>query len=106
MTNCNEKILDKEVIEEFIKKLAGELKMQIILGPEVVDGVEENPGITAFTIVDFSHISIHTFANDMETFIDIFSCKPYQVDKVIKMCKEYFATDNSEYRQKEVWWGE
>jgi len=105
MTNCNDKILDKEIIKDFIIKMAQELKMTLLHGPVVLEGVPENPGITGFAIVDFSHISIHSFTNN-EVFIDIFSCKTYDKSKVVQMCKDNFANDNSEFREKEVWWGE
>ncbi len=51
-------------------------------GPVVLEGVPENPGITGFAIIDFSHISVHTFTAEHEVCVDIFSCKPYDYEKV------------------------
>jgi len=34
--------------------------MKILFGPKVINGVDENHGLTAFCVIDFSHISIHT----------------------------------------------
>lgn len=102
---CTDTILSKTLIKKFILEATSICGMTILKGPIAINGVSENPGITAFAIIDFSHISIHTFSKDMSALIDIFSCKPYARKKIVELSKKYFATDASRIREKEVWWG-
>lgn len=94
---------DKQKIEEVLTKLPSLIGMKILDGPHVVEGVPENPGITGFVIIDFSHISVHTFTNSGEALIDIFSCKPYsqQVAKTFVVC----AFRPTELSEDVVSWG-
>lgn len=105
MNHCNGNIGDPKIVREFIEKLAEAVDMSILEGPIIAKGIEQNPGLSALAIIDFSHVSIHTFTKHSEVLIDVFSCKEYDRDKVLHVCKEYFQTLRSEIRQKEVWWG-
>ncbi|MBI4028747.1 MAG: S-adenosylmethionine decarboxylase [Candidatus Blackburnbacteria bacterium] len=81
--NCdNTLISDKNKIEQVIRDIAQLCGMKLLYGPIVIEGVEENPGVTGFAVIDFSHISMHTFTKDREICIDIFSCKPFDVEEV------------------------
>ena len=75
-------ISDKARIEQIIRKTASFCGMTIMHGPVVLEGVPENPGVTGFAIIDFSHISVHTFTKEHEVCVDIFSCKPFDYEKV------------------------
>jgi len=73
--------------EEFVLKLLLEIPkltgMKILSGPNLVRDYDKgHEGLTGFVIIDFSHISIHTFVDTKEIFIDIFSCKPFDYNKV------------------------
>lgn len=105
ISQCNESIGDPKKVREFVEKLAKAVNMSILEGPIVAQGIEQNPGLSVLAIIDFSHISIHTFTKHSEALIDVFSCKEYDRDKVLHVCKEYFQTSKSKIRQKEVWWG-
>jgi S-adenosylmethionine decarboxylase len=106
LDNCNEKINDKEFMRKFVQELATTVEMNILEGPIVAEGFDYNPGLSALAIVDFSHISIHTFSKYNEALIDIFSCKAYDREKVVKLCLDTFATAETKTREKEVCWGE
>ncbi len=79
-----ELLSDKNLIEKVTRGLVEICKMKILYGPVVIQGVEENPGLTCFTIIDFSHISIHTFTDSLEICVDVFSCKDYDFDSARK----------------------
>lgn len=81
---------DPKLIEDTARKLVGLCDMKILHGPVVIQGVPENPGITCFTIIDFSHISIHTFTATKEICVDVFSCKKYDYEKVKKFVCDTF----------------
>jgi len=73
---------DKKLVISLLKDTAEICKMRIICGPHAVQGMDYNPGISGFCIIDFSHISIHTFSNPGEVCVDIFSCKPFDPEEV------------------------
>lgn len=86
---CNkEKLQEIPFIEETVKDIARILKMNILKGPVTVVGVPQNPGITSFAIIDFSHISIHTFTNSDEFYLDIFSCKRFDPSELVGYIKD------------------
>lgn len=59
--------------------------------------VPEDEGITGIVIIAESHISIHTFPLKKYVFIDVFSCKQFDTDKV----SEYFINvfETKKYNQ-------
>jgi len=105
LKSCNEKINAKEALREFLENLAKIIDMSILEGPIIAEGLPENPGLTALMIVDFSHVSIHTFSNYNEALIDIFSCKEYNKTLASNYCLEFFGVSKENSRIKEVWWG-
>jgi S-adenosylmethionine decarboxylase len=81
---------DEKLIKNLLPQLAKLCEMKIIGGPLVVSGVPSNPGISGFCIIDYSHISIHTFSKHQEICVDIFSCKPYDPKKIyVYLCKTF-----------------
>jgi S-adenosylmethionine decarboxylase len=91
-----QKLNRKEFIVNLITDLARLIKMNILFGPKVIKGTKENPGLTAFCIIDFSHISIHTFKRTNEFYLDIFSCKPFNKNKVIRYIKKVLKVKNNQ----------
>jgi S-adenosylmethionine decarboxylase len=72
----------KKLVDSILKDAAKICKMRIIGGPLIVQGMDYNPGISGFCIIDFSHISIHTFSHPGEVCVDIFSCKPFNPEEI------------------------
>jgi S-adenosylmethionine decarboxylase len=98
-SNCDEKLLaDPELLEYMINSVAEKIKMNILVEPLVVMGVPENPGLTAFCIIDFSHISIHTFTNEKEFCLDIFSCKKFDYKEAYDFIQGIFKLDKKDIR--------
>lgn len=81
--NCQpEHLEDKTKIDGVIREITKLCGMSLLHGPIVIEGQPDNPGVTGFAIIDFSHISIHTFTADKELCADIFSCKAFDYEKV------------------------
>lgn len=70
--------------------------MKILKGPETAAGIPVNPGLSTFAIIDFSHISIHTFTNTKEFCLDIFSCKEFDSKKLENFVKQTFKLSNKQ----------
>ncbi len=78
--------------------------MHILAGPLVSEGIPENPGLSGVILIDYSHISIHTFTATGEALVDIFSCKPYKQEDAVKATLDYFNVSEDKARVKEVFW--
>ena len=53
--------------------------------------VPEDKGITGVVVIAESHVSIHTFPLKRYAFVDVFSCKPFDVDMAARFCTELFG---------------
>jgi len=86
-----EKLSDINLHFEFLMNLPKFIGMTPITQPYVFPYsglVPEDRGITGFQIIAESHISIHSFEEKGWCFIDIFSCKNFDVDKAIEFTKQ------------------
>ena len=101
----NQKLTNNKGLEEFLKQLPEAIGMKILYGPVVIEGVPENPGITGFVVIDYSHISIHTFTDSKQALVDIFSCKEYSQETAEKLVLDFFGAEKEQSRIKEVFWG-
>lgn len=83
---CNKKSLnDEKFVLELLFEIPKIIQMKILSGPNLVrDYDKKAPGITAFEIIDQSHISIHTFVKTKEIYIDVFSCRKFDYPRVKK----------------------
>ena len=105
LANCKKNTDDQKAIRKFLVDLVKEVDMNVLAGPIITDGIPENPGITALIAIDYSHLSVHTFTKYNEALIDLFSCKPYDKQKVLDYCTNFFGVKAKDARIKEVWWG-
>lgn len=83
-------LADEELVKKLLVETVDILHMHVLEGPHIAKGIDENPGISGFCIIDYSHISIHTFTDPKEALIDIFSCKPYNPAVVKNYMLEQF----------------
>jgi S-adenosylmethionine decarboxylase len=84
---------DGETINRFLVELVHELDMNVLAGPMVTEeaGVPEKSGISGVIILYESHAAIHTYSNLGQAFLDVFSCKPYDVSRVESVMNRYFG---------------
>lgn len=99
-----DKLIDKDGLNKFLLELPPLIGMKVLSGPVVVEGVKENPGITGFVIIDYSHISIHTFTNSLQALVDIFSCKPFDQNTAKKAVFDYFQVKDLQAEVQLVSW--
>ena len=94
LKDCNvEKLTDYSFIYDFLLKLPNEIGMQNITLPYVVKWLDKGTaveGITGFVIIAESHISIHTFPEKNYIYADVFSCRPFHINKVVDLFLKVF----------------
>ena len=88
---------DVAAIFDLLDTLPERIGMTKIAPPYVFrySGVKpEDWGVTGVVIIAESHISIHTFAEHKRFHLDVFSCKPFDVDMVRdRICALFGVTD-------------
>ncbi|MCD6227552.1 S-adenosylmethionine decarboxylase [Candidatus Micrarchaeota archaeon] len=84
-----DKLNSEDKIKQFLTNIAEFIDVIILYGPVVVRGKPYNDGFTGFVIVDYSHIALHTFFENGYCALDIFTCKKFDVDKVLEFLKDY-----------------
>lgn len=84
---------DGESINHFLVELVHQLDMNVLAGPMVTEeaGEPQRAGYSGVIILYESHAAIHTYSNLGEAFLDVFSCKPYDVTRVEGVMKRYFG---------------
>lgn len=100
----NDILTDKDGLINFLNSLPEKINMHVLQGPYIAEGIPENPGLSGFVLIDFSHISVHTFTDHNDALVDIFSCKTFEQEEAIKATLEYFKADRSQANIKVVSW--
>lgn len=91
-----DKLGNPNFILKFLRETPNKLDMHIIKEPSIVSydynpETWDNGGVSAIVIIAESHISIHTFPNnDGFMSIDMFSCKEFDIEKVISIINKEF----------------
>jgi len=89
MYNCDEKAVESVKINfKVLDELPDCIGMHKITEPQIMpyagtDGSFDKGGISAFVLIAESHITIHTFKEQNHIFIDIFSCKDFDIEKAV-----------------------
>ena len=109
------KLTDLKHVYFLLDSLPEQINMTKIAPPQVIsfpgkEGSFDKGGISAFVLIAESHITIHTFEEQEHAFVDIFSCKEFNIDKAIKIligafdAKSYKkrVTDRGEEFPKEI----
>lgn len=93
--DCDRGLLkDPEKIRAFLSELPSKIGMNKLDEPHIINykGNDswDKGGITGFVLIAESHISIHTFPHNGFFSADVYSCKPFNAEKVVTYFKEYF----------------
>ena len=86
-------ITDPKILESWVKTLVKRIDMVPYGEPQIVHfgtGEYHLAGWTVIQLIETSNIIAHFNDNTCEGYIDIFSCKEYDIDDAIEVVKEYF----------------
>jgi len=79
---CNENTLaDMDIFYDLLNELPEKIGMKKLTMPYLMKG-DYYPGITGFVVIETSHISLHSFTETKQLLIDVFSCQPYDPEKI------------------------
>ncbi|MBU4344636.1 MAG: S-adenosylmethionine decarboxylase [Desulfobacteraceae bacterium] len=96
LNNCNPAILnDLDACFKLLNELPEKIGMTKITQPYVFRysaPVPEDEGITGVTIIAESHISLHTYPRKSFAFVDLFSCKPFDVEMARDHIVQFFQS--------------
>jgi S-adenosylmethionine decarboxylase len=102
---CNPAILDDlDACFTLLNELPDQIGMTKITQPYVFrygGPVPEDDGITGMTIIAESHISLHTYPKRGFVFVDLFSCKPFDVRKATDYIVQFFESESPAVHVKE-----
>lgn len=89
------KLRDRQALIKLLVRLPKRLKMTIIGKPLVLkisSTVSKYPdwGLSGFVILLESHISFHTWPKDGFVAVDVYSCKDFNHENIIKYLKNYW----------------
>ena len=81
---------NRRQVTKFLNKLIKKIKMNTLYGPVTSKCKQEgNRGITAFAIIETSHISMHIWdeCQPGKVHFDVYSCAPFKPDDVVEHFK-------------------
>jgi S-adenosylmethionine/arginine decarboxylase-like enzyme len=95
-SGCNpDAITSYEVIYEFTKSLVIDIDMVAYGEPQIVNfGSGNKAGYTLVQLIETSNICAHFVNETNDMYLDVFSCKPFDVDKVISCVNAFFQPKN------------
>jgi S-adenosylmethionine/arginine decarboxylase-like enzyme len=100
MLDCSgcelEKIADGDNITAFTKELVRRIDMVAYGEPVVAHFATHDPGKAGYSmmqLIETSNLAAHFVERDRTMYLDVFSCKTYNIDDVIAVVKEYFGAE-------------
>jgi S-adenosylmethionine decarboxylase len=85
-------IRSRNNIIAFTNKLVKEIDMKAYGKPQVVMFGEGNKkGFTLVQLIETSNITAHFCEETNDMYFDLFSCKPYNIEKAIRVVNDYFS---------------
>lgn len=92
-----EKTSDLRYIWDFLNELPDQIGMTKITQPYVFPYsglIPEDEGITGVVVIAESHITFHSFTRKDYFFFDLFSCKEFDVDFVVREAIRAFEVED------------
>ena len=97
IAGCNNNVRSKEKIKSFVVELVDAIDM-VAYGEPIIEHFaehsEEAAGYTLLQLIETSAISGHFSDNFKDAYIDIFSCKYFDVDMVVGIVEKYFGPES------------
>jgi S-adenosylmethionine decarboxylase len=90
-------IRSSDIIRGFSRRLVKEIDMVAYGEPQVVMfGTGNKKGYTLVQLIETSNICAHFVEETNDMYLDVFSCKPFEVEIVRKVVNEVFGPEKME----------
>ncbi|MFM1858056.1 MAG: hypothetical protein RLZ05_1116 [Bacteroidota bacterium] len=92
---------DVNTLTDWIRKLIRTIDMKILGGPYTTYcDVKGNQGMTSVTIIETSHIALHTWDETSPALLqlDVYSCADFDPKIIFKLVDEKFEATKTEYK--------
>lgn len=92
-SNCNSMLInDYNTIYNFTKQLVKDIDMVAYGEPQIVHfGSGDKEGYTLVQLIETSNICAHFVPDSQSAYIDVFSCKEYDIEVVKNIVRQYFS---------------
>lgn len=85
---------DVSFVYKYLDSVPDLIDMQKISPPFVIsykgDPDPTEWGVTGFVLIATSHVSVHTYPAKHFVFVDLFSCKSFDIGAALEFTKKYF----------------
>lgn len=96
---CDKQLITNEVIiKQFIIELCELINMTRYGEPIIVYFAKHDPKVAGYTLVQLietSCVTAHFVDINGNVYIDVFSCKDYNSEKLVEYCSHYFNAKDS-----------
>lgn len=85
---------------EFIVSLVKAIDMDLVAGPFCYPYQAESPNemtVSWFAIIATSHVSMHLFPHEGWLALDVFSCKDFDIETVVRLVEQQFHTSDIDF---------
>ena len=92
-----DKITNKDVIIEFVKVLVKEIDMKAYGPTQIEHFATHNPDAAGFSfvqLIETSAITGHLVDKNGDAYLDIFSCKPFEIETAKSVVQKFFNPEN------------
>jgi S-adenosylmethionine/arginine decarboxylase-like enzyme len=92
-SRCNENVKDRDQIYLFVKELITAIDM-VAHGEPIIEYLlpgESNAGYSLMQLITTSNICAHFVDADNSAYIDIFSCKTFEIEVAKQVVEKYFG---------------
>ena len=95
LKKCNYKIRNEKDIKDYVYQLCNLIEMKRF-GPCHINhfGTGNKSGYSMLQLIETSNISAHFCDQDNSAYLDIFSCKPYNVLELERFTKTFFQAES------------
>ena len=87
---ANQAALRVQALSEWLYRFPRAIDMTRVLGP-LMNGSDGEGEISGVVVIVESHISVHAFPARAQAYIDIFSCRAFDVERVLEALVQQFG---------------
>jgi len=98
----SEKLTDTVFLRDLLDEFPAKIKMTKVTSPCVFKyeaPAPQDSGVSGVVLISESHISLHTFPDKNHVFIDIFSCKEFDINFA---CQELVSLFGATHHEEKV----